>query len=77
VPVYREFVLEASTLYEPPFNTEPAYAAYAGFEEILQTPGIHPPALRIEVEPLTPGSRFWAFVSITNNDTQRVTLVTP
>ena len=77
VPVYREFVLNASTPYEPPFNTEPAYAAFGGFNDFPQAPGIHPPALRIEVEPLTAGSRFWAFVSITNNDTQRVTLVTP
>lgn len=33
--------------------------------------------LRIEVAPLSQGSRFWAFVSITNNETQLVTLVTP
>ena len=77
VPVYRELVVTASTPYEPPFNTEPAYAAFGGFNDLLPQPGIHPAALRVEVEPLTAGSRFWAFVSITNNDTQRVTLVTP
>jgi len=33
--------------------------------------------LRIEVAPTTTGLRFWAFVSVTNNDTQHVTLVTP
>lgn len=33
--------------------------------------------VRIEIEPLTPGLRYWAFVSITNNETQHVTLVTP
>jgi hypothetical protein len=33
--------------------------------------------LRIEVEPLTEGSKFWAFVSVTNDVTQHVTLVTP
>ena len=33
--------------------------------------------LRIELEPLTSETRYWAFVSITNNDTQHITLVTP
>jgi IPT/TIG domain len=33
--------------------------------------------LRIEVVPVTPGLRFWAMVSLTNNDTQHVTLLTP
>jgi len=32
---------------------------------------------RVEIEPLTPGLRYWAFVSITNNETQHVTTVTP
>jgi hypothetical protein len=33
--------------------------------------------IRIEIGPLTEGLRYWAFVSITNNETQHVTLVTP
>lgn len=33
--------------------------------------------LRIEIEPATPGLRFWAFASITNNETQHVTLALP
>ena len=33
--------------------------------------------IRIEVEPVDPGLRFWAFVSITNNETHHVTTVTP
>ena len=33
--------------------------------------------LRIEITPVTPGVRFWAFVSVTNNDTQHVTTITP
>jgi hypothetical protein len=32
---------------------------------------------RIEIEPTLPDMRVWAFVSITNNETQHVTLVTP
>jgi hypothetical protein len=35
------------------------------------------PRLRIEVEPISDATRYWAFVSITNNETQHVTLVTP
>jgi hypothetical protein len=31
----------------------------------------------IEIVPVTPGLRLWAFVSVTNNQTQQVTLVTP
>lgn len=33
--------------------------------------------VRIEIVPLTPGLRLWAFVSVTNNETQHVTVVTP
>jgi len=29
------------------------------------------------VEPITPGSKIWAFVSVTNNATQHVTVVNP
>jgi hypothetical protein len=34
-------------------------------------------AIWIEVVPVTPGARLWAFVSVTNNDTQQVTLISP
>lgn len=58
------------------FRLSPAYAQYS-IDQLLQLPRVWPDALRIEIEPLTPGSRFWAFASVTNNDTQLVTLVTP
>jgi hypothetical protein len=32
---------------------------------------------RLEATPLHPESRMWAFVSVTHNETQRVTLITP
>lgn len=35
------------------------------------------PRVRIEVTPVTPGLRFWAFVSTTHNTTQHVTLTLP
>jgi hypothetical protein len=33
--------------------------------------------VRIEITPLTAGSRYWSFASVTSNETQIVTLVTP
>jgi len=33
--------------------------------------------IRIELQPLTPQLRYWVFVSITNNETQHVTTITP
>ncbi len=33
--------------------------------------------VRIEIQPVTPGIRIWAFVSVTNNSTQHVTTITP
>lgn len=38
---------------------------------------ILPTTVRVEIEPLTAGSTFWAFVSVTNNETQQLTTVTP
>jgi hypothetical protein len=36
-----------------------------------------PAAVRVVVTPTDEASRFWAFISITNNDTQQLTLITP
>jgi hypothetical protein len=33
--------------------------------------------IRIEIEPATPGLRYWAFVSVGNNETQHVTTILP
>lgn len=52
----------------------PAYAELA-LAQLLPLAGFE--TLRLEIEPLTPGARIWAFVSITNNETHHVTLVTP
>ena len=35
------------------------------------------PALWVEVVPITTGLRIWAMISVTNNDTQHVTLIAP
>lgn len=72
-----QFDLTAMTNDTRTFRGRPAYAQHSGIESLLLLPMPMPPHLRIEVEPLTPGSLFWTFVAITNNVTQRVTLVTP
>lgn len=70
----RDFELTATTNEPGPFRAQPAYAGYSAF----QIPQDGPTGLvRFEIEPLSPGVRFWAFVSVTNNETQRVTLITP
>ncbi|HET7436672.1 MAG TPA: hypothetical protein VFN10_18330 [Thermoanaerobaculia bacterium] len=33
--------------------------------------------VRVEIEPITPGLRLWAFATVTNNATQHVTVVSP
>jgi hypothetical protein len=57
------------------FLLHPSLAEIPGFESAPELAG--ETALWIDVVPITPGLRIWAFVSITNNDTQQVTLVTP
>lgn len=46
------------------------YAEYSGFHPRAQ-------GVRVEITPATPGQRIWAFVSITNNVTQQITVVAP
>ena len=58
------------------FRTEAAYAQF-DVTDLLRMERTWPESVRIEVTPLTPGSRYWAFASVTNNETQLVTLVTP
>lgn len=72
--VVASFELKTVPTQTAPFRDLPAYAQSElnpYFPAGLEGP------LRIEVFPQTPGARFWSFVSITNNDTQLVTLSTP
>lgn len=52
-----------------------------GFAQVLSLSDTFPQTinrrLRIEITPQTAGLRFWAFVSVTNDETQHVTLITP
>ncbi|HET8797557.1 MAG TPA: IPT/TIG domain-containing protein [Thermoanaerobaculia bacterium] len=58
------------------FRTEAAYGAL-DVSDLLRLEKVWPAAVRIEIEPELPGSRYWAFASITSNETQLVTLSTP
>jgi hypothetical protein len=58
------------------FRSKAAYVQ-VDLGELLKVEKAWPRMARIEVTPLTPGSRYWALISLTNNETQNVTLVTP
>lgn len=45
----------------------------AAFPELT----LWPPAVHLEITPIEPGTRFWAFVSLTNRTTNEVSLVVP
>ena len=68
--------MTAQTPQSGPLRTEAAYGEL-DVSGLLQLQIPWPEAVRIQIDPLTPGSRYWALASITNNETQLVTLVTP
>jgi hypothetical protein len=70
-------VLVATTGETGDFRTEAAYAQFDVTELLHLDHQAWPEAVRLEITPLTPGSRYWGFASVTNNQTQLVTLVTP
>lgn len=58
-----------------PWNFYPAMAEIGGLEQL---PELAPEEkIWIEVAPLSPGLRIWALLSLTNNETQQVTLISP
>lgn len=60
-----------------PFRTESGYLQYDVTRLLDMDSTAWPETIHVEITPLKPGSRFWAMASVTNNDTQLVTLVTP
>jgi hypothetical protein len=63
-------LLTTSTPPQTSFRFQPGFAEMA-------IPDVTAGTVRLEIEPLTKGAAFWAYVSVTNNDTQQVTLATP
>ncbi|HEV7768749.1 MAG TPA: IPT/TIG domain-containing protein [Thermoanaerobaculia bacterium] len=74
LPIHIEEI--ATTVADGAF---PEKAGYAQLDvtALLRLEKTWPATVRIEITPLTEGSRFWSFASVTSNDTQIVTLVTP
>ena len=68
--------LTATTDETGEFRTQAAYAEY-NFGELASLNRAFPHGLRVEIAPLTPGSRYYPLISVTNNETQLITLVTP
>jgi hypothetical protein len=73
----HSFTIAPATSQQGDFRTQPAYAQFDLTELLNLDDRQWPSAVRVEIRPQTPGSRYWAFASITNNDTQLVTTVTP
>lgn len=71
------------TAYHPrtPPEGPVARGYYPGYAQLADFPGSAPARghdrIRIDVESLSPGKMIWAFVAVTNDVTQHVTLVTP
>jgi hypothetical protein len=59
----------------PAVDFQPQLAQYLDLAALL--PANYAGQVRIELEPVTPELRYWAFVSVTNNETQHVTTITP
>jgi hypothetical protein len=55
------------------FSENPAYAELPNLTANFAGRG----NVRVEIEPVTAGLRYWSFISVTNNATQRVSLITP
>lgn len=67
----------ASATPQPYRRFVPTYGEIADLAEIASQSPLAPSRLHISIEPLTPGSAFWGFVSVTNNETQEFTVITP
>jgi hypothetical protein len=56
---------------------DPSYASFSAFPLPPITTGPARPKLRVEIEPVTYLLHAWAFVSVTNNETQQITVIAP
>ena len=76
-PALHSVTLTTATAQTGDFRSAAAYAQFDVTALLELDDREWPEAVRIELTPLTPGSRWWGFASITNNQTQLTTLVTP
>lgn len=73
-------VLTAAPQLQPPVDPK-IYPAYPGAARITDVVSSFPQLnavkeFRVELEPVTPGLRFWPLITVTNNETQHVTAIT-
>ncbi|MFL6246372.1 MAG: IPT/TIG domain-containing protein [Thermoanaerobaculia bacterium] len=79
----RTFTLDYPivTILPDPWPNRPAYVNIGNLHtivrEILGTSAGSVPRFHIKLTPVTAGIRFWAFATITNNETQLITTVSP
>jgi hypothetical protein len=61
--------------------SQAALPEYPGYAQVTDLSTFAPlgdvERLRLEVEPVTPGLRLWAFVTVIHNETQHATVITP
>jgi len=74
---FAEATLTTVALDSGDFHVTPAYAEYPIVVNLGPILLAKDAALRVQITPMTPGSRYWALASATNNTTNHVTLVTP
>ena len=55
----------------------PGYAELKDFRSVLQNASPYLQQISIEVRPLAPNARFWAFISSTDNVTQNILTILP
>lgn len=72
-----ETTLTAVALDSGDFHVTPSYVEYPIAVNLGPVLLAKDASVRVQITPMTPGSRYWAFVSATNNTTNHVTLVTP
>ena len=76
-PLEREILVDTRRHVEPS-SREVLYPGYAQIDLDKMFPELlGQRQYRIEIEPVTDGLLYWSFVSVTNNDTQHITVVSP
>jgi hypothetical protein len=80
-PLVDRFLQIAPSENRAKLPDENAFPRFPGYAELLSLaatlPALEPTRVRVEIEALTPGLQFWAAHSVTSNETQEVTLITP
>jgi len=70
--LFADTLVGATTVHLAASTNPFAGPAYA---EVGNLPSSTAGTVRLEIRPLVPGTRIWAFLSLTNNETQAVTII--